>query len=170
MYYSSSSSTFVPSFIPWKCVYDDNHPDSLNGSCASCGVHRLLPDVNICPLYNEWNHSRFEVMVWSREKIQNSSSEQYELRQKTVTYRELVDGFVMALQKARRHYVDYTWGDHAIRRLKERVDPNCGETIATDFAATVNLRARLADKIAVLTDMQSCKFFRCSETTEKYRF
>ena len=141
----AGTTRFVPAFIPWACVFDDDNPDHKHGSCIRCGTEKLLPDARSCPTYRRDTNEKYPVMVWAQQKIQNTKKWQWELTSTQLTFGQLVDGFLDALAKARKHYVKYVWSDHVIRRLKESIDPDMAETICTDFAATMNLRAKACD-------------------------
>ena len=143
------SSMFIPSFIPWLCVYDDGNENNKGGACVCCGVQNMLPDAKTCPTYRRNTVIKFSVMVWRKEKIKNSRQSQWEMKECQQTFGELVDGLCDAIVKARRHYVTYRWSDHVITRLKECVDPSCAQTICTDFSAGMNLRARCTDNCSV---------------------
>lgn len=133
----------TPSFIPWDCVEDS---ESGVPKCESCGVSKGILGIDTCPAYTgtdtEQQHAtEFGCMVWEYCQIENCEQKQWELRKKMLSFNEILLGLKNALIEARKHYVDYQWSGHALKRFMEEIDPKKACAIFTDFSATVNLEA-----------------------------
>ena len=86
-------------------------------------------------------------MEWKQRDT--TGRKQWELHKQDLTFEQLLGSLTIALKRARRHWVTYRWSDHAIRRLRECIDPERAMTIATDFAATMNMEASLKDNSSI---------------------
>ena len=138
----------APYFIPWNCVEKDEH---LEPRCSSCGVRKFLAGIEKCPVLSknddaqDMNCTTYGCKVWEYCKIDHCDQKQWELHQKSLSVPEIIDGFILALEEARKHYVDYQWSGHALKRLMEGINPKKACSIFTDFSAVVNLQASNKD-------------------------
>ena len=142
----TDESQVIPRFIKWECVYDSCHDTDTfgEGSCLHCGIRKLFE----CDTVRErmdTDYNLYETMIWEKTKITRSRATQFEIHKRELTFEEIVSKLDMQLQKARRHYVTFRWSDHALRRLREMIDPTESMTIATDFSATMNMESSLKD-------------------------
>ena len=134
------ASKRVPSFIPWSCINDAK-------LCQGCLKKQPMRH-DICHTYMN-NLRTYRCLVWTRVEIENSSSMQEELKEKEMTFSELIDFTMKKIKDARIHYVKGRWNQHARDLIMEMLDPKKGVALFTDFAATVNLRAKMTDNSSV---------------------
>ena len=142
------SSKLCPKFVPWNCVFQDvdDDDDIGDGSCTNCGLDFIFECDTISEMCGE-DFELYKCSEWTERKLKSRT--QWELHSHELTFDELAESLNVQMKRARRHWVTYQWSDHALRRIREAIDPDKAMTICTDFAATMNLEATLSDNSAV---------------------
>ena len=65
---------------------------------------------NVC----QSDENKYGCMKWIKIQVKNSKSSQLELYEVCFTFGEIVEELEIHLNQARRHFVTFSWSDHAL--------------------------------------------------------
>ena len=130
-------------------VFDGEIPKLQNPKCVTtnfdhCGLKKI--DLHLCPI---WTNCEViaKCILWENTK-RSGGKDQLEPVAKELPINQLWEKMILQLEEARVSEVRSSWSNH-MRKLDIHCSNKQTRVVLTDFSASLNLQARMADNCSV---------------------